>query len=98
MVEFDELIEKDFNIDRDSIPPEEQKKYLMNLLLKDLLNLRVNTEELINPDKLIYNYKTEEISRPKDFSNYQNPVELFKYLRDVHINPKEVLKDQINFK
>ena len=46
---------------------------------------------------MIYKYKTEGIS-PKDFRNYQNPIELFKDLKDDNINPKEVLKDQINFK
>ena len=46
---------------------------------------------------MIYNYKTEGISL-KDFSNYQNPIELFQDLRDGNINPKKVLKDQINFK
>ena len=46
---------------------------------------------------MIYKYKTEGRS-PKDFRNYQNPIELFKNLRDGNINPKEVLKDQINFK
>ena len=45
---------------------------------------------------MIYKYQTEGIS-PKDFGNYQNPIELFKDLRDGNINPKEVLKDQINF-
>ena len=50
----------------------------------------------INPDNLIYKYKTEVIS-PKDYSNYQNPIELFKDLRNGNKNPKEVLKDQINF-
>ena len=34
----------------------------------------------------------------KAFSNYQNPIELLKDLRDGNINPKEVLKDQINYK
>ena len=35
---------------------------------------------------------------PKDFRNYQNPIELFKDLRDGNIIPKEVLKNQISFK
>ena len=39
LVEYGNLIKKDFNIDKDSIPQEEQKKYLMNLLKKDLLKL-----------------------------------------------------------
>ena len=46
---------------------------------------------------MIYNYKTEGLS-PKDFRNYQNLIELFKDLRDGNINPKEVLKYQINLK
>ena len=46
---------------------------------------------------MIYKYKTEGIS-PKDFRNYQNPIELFKDLKDDNINLKEVFKDQINFK
>ena len=51
----------------------------------------------INPDNLIYKYKIEGIS-PKGFRNYQNPTKLLKDLRDVNVDPKEVLKDQINFK
>ena len=42
-------------------------------------------------------YNTEGRS-PKDFTNYQNQIKLFKNLRDSNINPKEVLKDQINLK
>ena len=46
---------------------------------------------------MIYKYKNEGIS-PKDFRSYQDPLKLFKDLRDGNINPKEVLKDQISFK
>ena len=46
---------------------------------------------------MIYNYKTEG-RIPKHFKNNQNLIELFKYLRDDNVNPKEVLKNQINFK
>ena len=46
---------------------------------------------------MIYKYKTEGISL-RNFRNYQNPIELFKDLKDDNINPKEVLKDQNNFK
>ena len=46
---------------------------------------------------MIYKYKNEGIS-PKDFRSYQDPLKLFKGLRDGNINPKEVLKDQISFK
>ena len=51
----------------------------------------------INPDNLIYKYKTEGRS-PKDFKNYQNLMDLFKSLRDGNVNPREVLKNQNNFK
>ena len=37
LAESDEIIGKDFNINRDIVPLEKQKKYLMNLLKKDLL-------------------------------------------------------------
>ena len=50
-----------------------------------------------DPNNLIYKYKTEGIN-PKDFSNYQNLIDLVVNLRDDNINLKEVLKDQINFK
>ena len=96
MVESDEIIRKDFNIDRDSIPLEEQKKNLMSLLKKDLLDLRIY-KKVINLDNLIYKYKTEAIS-PNDIRNYQTPIQLFKDLRDDNINREQVLKDQINFK
>ena len=46
---------------------------------------------------MIYKFKNKEIN-PKDFRNYQNLIGLFKDLRDVNINPKEVSKDQMNFK
>ena len=64
--------------------------------MKDLLNLWI-LEKIINPNNLIYKYKTEGIS-PKDFRNYQETIKLFKYLKEGKLNPKEVLKDQINFK
>ena len=46
---------------------------------------------------MIYKYKTEGRSR-KDFRSYQNTIDLFNNLKDGNINPKEVLKNQINFK
>ena len=46
---------------------------------------------------MIYKYKTEQRS-PKDFRNYQNPIDLFKLKWDGSIDPKEILKNQINFK
>ena len=46
---------------------------------------------------MIYTYKTEGRS-PKYFSNYQNLIDLFIDLRYGNLNPKEVLKNQINFK
>ena len=46
---------------------------------------------------MIYKYKTEGRSL-EDFSNYQNAIDLFINLRDGNVNPREVLKNQINFK
>ena len=91
MVESNKLIKKDFNIDRDSISLEKQKK-IFNELVEEISSEFKNLEKRINPHNLIYKYKTGGIS-PNDFRNYQNPIELFKDLRDGNINPKEVLKD-----
>ena len=66
----------------------------MNLLdSSDFYNL----EKIVNPDNLIYKYKTEGRS-PKDFSVCHTLIELFKDIRDSNKNPKEVLKNEINFK
>ena len=46
---------------------------------------------------MIYKYKTEGRSS-KYFNIYQNLIDLFKKLRDGSISPKEVSKNQINFK
>ena len=46
---------------------------------------------------MIYKCKTEERSL-KDSSVYQNPIDLFKILKNGNKNPKEVVKNQINFK
>ena len=54
-------------------------------------------KKIIDPENLIYQYKTEE-SSPKDFTNYQKPIDLLQKLRDGIGNPKEVTKSQINFK
>ena len=40
LVESNEIVKKDFNIDIDSVSLEEQKKYLMNLLKKNLMNFK----------------------------------------------------------
>ena len=53
LVESNELIKKDFNIDRDSIPLEEQKKIFNKLVEENSSEFR-NLEKIINPDNLIY--------------------------------------------
>ena len=65
----------------------------MNVLKKDILNLRIQKKNL---DDLIQKHKAEGKS-PKVFSVYQNPIDLFKNLKDSNMNPKEVLKNQITF-
>ena len=98
LVESNELIKKDFNIDKDSIPLEEKKNIVDDDVTVDERSSEfMNLGKRIHPDNLICKYKTEGIS-PKDFINYQDPKKLFKNIRDGNINPKEVLKDQINFK
>ena len=96
MVESNELIKKDFNVDRDCIPLEEQTK-IFNELVDERSPKFWNLQKRINSDNLIYKYKTEGIS-PKDFSNYPNLIDLFKNLRDGNINSKKLLKNQVNFK
>ena len=46
---------------------------------------------------MIHKYKTEG-KNPKDFRNYQNPIDPFKDLLDGNLNPRKVLKTQNNFK
>ena len=69
-----------FNNNRDCILLEEQKK-IFNQLAEERSSEFWNLEMLINPDNLIYKYKTEARS-PNDFRNYQNLIKLFKNLRD----------------
>ena len=54
-------------------------------------------KEKFNPNSLVYEYKTEGRS-PKDFSDYQNLIDLFIDLRNGNLNPRKVLKNQIAFK
>ena len=86
MVESSELDKKDFNISKNGILLEKQKK-LFNELAEEKSFEFQNLIEKINPNNLIYRYKTEVIS-PKDFSDYQNPIDLFINLRDGNINPR----------
>ena len=72
------------------------KKNFNKLVEEDFYKSK-NLKEKINPNNLIYNNKTEgKILR--DFSNYQNPIDIFINLSDGNINPREVLKNQIEFK
>ena len=64
------LIKKDFNIDSHSIPYE---KNIFNKLIRERSSEFHNLRKRINPDDLIYKYKTEG-RRPKDFSVYQNLI------------------------
>ena len=90
------LFKKDFYVDKDSIPDEEQKK-IFNKLIAESSSKFYKIEKRINPSHFIFNYKTEERSLG-DFSVYQNPIDLFKNLRDGNINTKEVLKNKTKLK
>ena len=51
-------------------------KKIFNELVKEKYLEFQNLKEKMNPNNLIYKYKTEAIS-PKSFSNYQNVIDLF---------------------
>ena len=51
-------------------------KKIFNELVKEKYLEFQNLKEKMNPNSLIYKYKTEAIS-PKGFSNYQNVIDLF---------------------
>ena len=55
-VESNELAKKDFNINTDSIPFDEQKK-IFNELIEERSSEFKDLEKRINPDNLIYKYK-----------------------------------------
>ena len=74
-----------------------KNKKIFNELIRERPSEFHNLEKRINLNNLIYKYKIEGKS-PKDFRNYQDSINLFKNLRDVNVNPTEVLKNKINFK
>ena len=73
------------------------KKKIFNELFGERFSEFYNFKKIIDPENLIYQYKSEESSQ-KDFTNYQKPIDLLQKLRDGIVNPKEVIKNQINFK
>ena len=72
-------------------------KKIFNKFVEEKSHKFQNLKEKINHENLIYNYKTEGKS-PKDFSDYQNPIDVFINLRNGNVNPREVLKNQNDFK
>ena len=73
-----------------------KNKKIFKELIKERSSEFWNLAKRVTSDNLIYQYKTKGRS-PKDFRNYQNSIELLKDLRDGNINPKQILKNQINF-
>ena len=67
MAESNEPIKKYFNSDRESISFDD-KKYMLNRFAEEKSREFQNFKEKINPDNLMYNYKTEGRS-PKNFSD-----------------------------
>ena len=63
---------KDSKIGRGSIPIEEPKKKKFNTLVEEKSYEFHNLKEKINPNNLIYKYKTEGRSH---FSRYQNQID-----------------------
>ena len=67
-----------------------KKKYLIDLLKKNLMNFRIRKNKLILII-LIYKYNTEGRSS-KDFSDYRNPINLFIYVGMVMETQEEYQK------
>ena len=59
MVESNELVKKDFNIDRDSIPFDEQRKIFNELVKKRYCEFK-DVGKRINPDDLIFKKKDDD--------------------------------------
>ena len=59
LVESDEPFKKDFNINRDSVPFEEQNK-IFNELVEETFSEFMSLEKTIYPGNLIYKYKLTE--------------------------------------
>ena len=65
------------------------QKQIFNELVEEKSYKFQDLKEKSNPNHLIQKYKTEGISA-KNFSNYQNLVDLMINLRDGNVNPREV--------
>ena len=90
LAESNELIKKDFNIDREYTTW--WTKNVFNRLVEEKSYEFLNLKEKINPNNLIYYYKNEG-RRSKNFSGYQNSIDLLINLRDGYVNPREILKN-----
>ena len=64
------------------------KKNISKELVEEKSSELKDLEERINPDNMIYKYKTE-VKSPKYFRNYQNLIELTKNLRDDNVTLRE---------
>ena len=95
LAESNELIKKDFNIDREYTTW--WTKNVFNRLVEEKSYEFLNLKEKINPNNLIYYYKNEG-RRSKNFSGYQNSIDLLINLRDGYVNPREILKNIIELK
>ena len=82
-VESNEVIKNDYTINRDSISFRKRKKYVT----AERASQFVDIKDKINPNKLIYEFKTEE-KISKDLIS--TAVRIIKKIKDV--NPKEILK------
>ena len=73
-----------------------EQKRVFNRLAEENSYKFHDLKEKKNPNNLVYEFKTE--GSPKDFSNYQNPIDLFINFRDGNVSPREVLRNQKEFK
>ena len=61
---------------------------MFNELVEERASEFKNLEKRFNSDYLVYKYKTERRSL-KDSRNYENLIQLFKYLRYGNVNPRD---------
>ena len=93
----EQLVEfNNFNIDKADARIEKQKEVANKLLKENPFEFH-DLDNGIYANNLICEFKHERRSS-KHFRHYQNLIELFTSLRDGDVNPKEILKNQMNFK
>ena len=80
------------------MPLEEQRKIFNEIVKKNIFQIfqfpTMSSKFRKKKEFWKFDVKYKSEGRyPKDFRNYQNPIRLFKDLRDGNVNPKKILKN-----